>query len=504
MNIPGRARIFGRLAAPLLLAALALSGCADVPPNAVIYFYPGPRGHFDPKGDKGGMGVLKNLLKTDRRPKAVLAGGDWFFGTPEGMIEKGSAAFDLMDLAGVSAATAGAGDLFFGWRNLSAQAELAKTPFLCANLMEIKTGQRPAGFQQYKLMEFNGVKVGLTAFMSQHALAGLQQEKRQGLKSEKELAAARRAALGLRKQGAAAVVAVLYDPPPCKSEPCELEASLVDAMPDIAALIVVDPERRQSLEVKSHDAWIVYPRAGSDYAYAVEFTAGAGKKKVSRLSFREVSLNKNAFGEDTSIRSYINDLHQRVEKAMGKKLTQAAQALPREPRESSPVGLWAADCLRQWGRTQIGIVNHSDIKQGIEAGPVSEKSLFSIFPDDDYVLYVQMRGSGLKKLFEQGLSGRVDWLHASGVTVEYDQTAAPGSRITRMLVGDEPVLDDKTYRATVSDYLIMGLDSDDEASAIDFNEAISARKSVRGVLVWCAARSGGLRAPAAQPYVPRR
>lgn len=492
-----------RLAAPLLLAALALSGCADVPPNTVIYFFPGSRGHFDPRGDRGGIGVMKNLLKTDRRPKAVIAGGDWFFGTPEGMIEKGAAAFELMDLAGFSAASAGTGDLFFGWRTLSAQAELARTPLLCANLMEIRTGQRPEGFKQYGIVELNGVKVGLTAFMSQHALAMLQQEKRQGIKSEKEVPAAQRAALALRRQGAAAVIAVLYNPPECKTLPCGLETAIIDAAPDIAALIVVDPERKESVALRNHDAWIAYPRAGSDYAYAIEFTAGSGKKKISRMSFRELSLNKNAFGEDSQIRNYLNELHGRVEKAMGKKLAQAAQPLPREPRENSPVGLWAADCLRQWGKTQIGIVNHSDIKQGIESGPVSEKSLYSIFPDDDYVLYVSMRGADLKKLFEQGLSGKVDWLHASGVTVEYDQNAAPGSRIRRMLVGDEPVLDEKKYRATVSDYLIMGLDSEDDDGAVDFAEASSARRSVRSVLVWCASRSG-VRIPAFAPYVQAR
>lgn len=503
MTVPRRTSIFGRLAAPLLLAALALSGCSDVPPNTVVYFFPGSRGHFDPQAGRGGIGVMRNLLKTDRRPKAVIAGGDWFFGTPEGMIEKGAAAFELMDMAGFSAASAGMGDFFFGWKTLSAQAELAKTPLLCANLLEIRTGQRPEGFKQYGMVELNGVKIGLTAFVSRAAMVMLPQEKRQGIKSEKEVPAAQRAALALRRQGAAGIIAVLYNPQGCKSIPCELESSIIDAAPDIAALIVVDPERRESAAVRSHDSWIAYPRAGSDYAYAVEFTAGSGKKKISRMGFQEVSLNKNAFGEDSSIRSYLNELHGRVEKAMGKTLAQAAQPLPREPRENSPAGLWAADCLRQWGKTQIGIVNHSDIKQGIEAGPVSEKSLYSTFPDDDYVLYVSMRGTDLKKLFEQGLSGKVDWLHASGVTVEYDQNAAPGSRIRRMLVGDEPVLDDKKYRATVSDYLIMGLASEDDSGAVDFTEAISARRSVRSVLVWCASRSG-VRLPAFTPYAQAR
>jgi 2',3'-cyclic-nucleotide 2'-phosphodiesterase (5'-nucleotidase family) len=83
--------------------------------------------------------------------------------------------------------------------------------------------------------------------------------------------------------------------------------------------------------------------------------------------------------------------------------------------------------------------------------------LISVLPFGNVLQMAEIKGSVLREALEQGLSEYPEpsggFPQVSGMSLTFDPASPPGSRITKLDVGGEPLDDDKTYTLATNDYL---------------------------------------------------
>ena len=153
------------------------------------------------------------------------------------------------------------------------------------------------------------------------------------------------------------------------------------------------------------------------------------------------------------------------------------------------LGDWAVDCLmaeaeKEFGRkVDIGVLNHGGIRIDMPQGDVLMDDLMSMFPFKNYLSLVTMKGSEVRALFDR-MARRVQVVGGVKVTVKDGQ-------VLELLVGGEPVDDDRVYNVATIDFLRSG--GDGIFSGRQFEETLETELMVFDVIlahVRCLAEAG--------------
>ena len=126
-------------------------------------------------------------------------------------------------------------------------------------------------------------------------------------------------------------------------------------------------------------------------------------------------------------------------------------------RPESGLSNFAADVIRAVAEEKTGehvdvaLTNFGGIRTSLPQGAVRVYDIFSIFPFDNYIVTFDIKGSDLRRFFQQMAARRVEAV--SGVQMEI-----AGKKLARLLVGGEPVDDGKIYKFATINFLMDGGD----------------------------------------------
>ncbi len=126
------------------------------------------------------------------------------------------------------------------------------------------------------------------------------------------------------------------------------------------------------------------------------------------------------------------------------------------------LGDLVADALQEAGSAQAALVNATQFKPGtVPAGKVAagDISALLINPGRPWVVS-KITGECLRAALERSLSrvpaGSAHFLQVAGLKVTYDANAAPGTRVTSLRIGGQPVQDKTEYRIAMPEDLAKG------------------------------------------------
>jgi len=128
----------------------------------------------------------------------------------------------------------------------------------------------------------------------------------------------------------------------------------------------------------------------------------------------------------------------------------------RRGRPESQLSDWVADILMAktaeltGKKVDISIINHGGIRIDMPAGDVLMDDVMSMFPFENYLTYITMKGSDVRTLFE-GMAGSVQGVGGVKVTVK-------NGELVELLVAGAPVEDEKVYGIASIDFLLNGGD----------------------------------------------
>jgi 5'-nucleotidase len=131
------------------------------------------------------------------------------------------------------------------------------------------------------------------------------------------------------------------------------------------------------------------------------------------------------------------------------------------------LGNFVADAMRAEVGADVTIVNAGGIRGDriYPAGPLTRRTLIAIQPFGNVICKVAAPGRVILSALESGVAklpaneGRFPQI--SGMTMRVDPAAPPGSRVTDVRVGGQPLDLDKIYTVALTDYQLKGGDGYD-------------------------------------------
>ncbi|MCR8723155.1 bifunctional metallophosphatase/5'-nucleotidase [Frigidibacter sp. ROC022] len=133
--------------------------------------------------------------------------------------------------------------------------------------------------------------------------------------------------------------------------------------------------------------------------------------------------------------------------------------------EESAMGNLIADAIRDATGADIALANGGGIRadRTYDAGTkLTRRDILTELPFGNVTVLTELPGSQVLAALENAVSqvenGAGRFAQVSGLTFVYDPTAEPGSRVTEVLVGGEPLEMDKLYKVAANDYILGGGD----------------------------------------------
>lgn len=178
--------------------------------------------------------------------------------------------------------------------------------------------------------------------------------------------------------------------------------------------------------------------------------------------------------EEPRVKAIIDYYKPEMDRLMQQKVGESAREM-RSGRPESLLSNFAVDAILDYSRKQtdkevhFSLTNFGGIRSALPAGNIRRYDIFSIFPFENYLVVIDLRGSSVKKLFNT-LAKRVEALSGNVKLV------IEGESLTEALIDGVPVDESKIYRVATLDFL---LDGGDNMSAL--SEAVSVEQT--GVLI---------------------
>jgi 5'-nucleotidase / UDP-sugar diphosphatase len=116
----------------------------------------------------------------------------------------------------------------------------------------------------------------------------------------------------------------------------------------------------------------------------------------------------------------------------------------------------------------VAIMNGGGIRadRTYDAGTkLTRRDILTELPFGNVTVVTELPGSQLLLALENGVSqvekGAGRFPQVSGMTFAFDASAAPGSRVSEVMVGGAPLDESKLYKVAVNDYILGGGDGYD-------------------------------------------
>lgn len=103
-------------------------------------------------------------------------------------------------------------------------------------------------------------------------------------------------------------------------------------------------------------------------------------------------------------------------------------------------------------KVDVGICNYGGIRADMPKGNVILDDILSMFPFKNNIVYLEHKGSELRKIFE---TMAATYFQAIGGV----EIVAEGGKLTKVLIGGEPLDDERTYTVATISFLLYGGDS---------------------------------------------
>jgi 2',3'-cyclic-nucleotide 2'-phosphodiesterase (5'-nucleotidase family) len=316
---------------------------------------------------------------------------------------------------------------------------------VCANLVDLETGERPGWMSASRIVHKNGLRIGLigatAAFSEFYELLGW--------KATEPMAAIREEAEKLRGQADVIVVmshlGIRYD------------EAIAEQIPGIH--LILGGHSHHLLEEPLSVNGVMICAAGKfgEYVGRIEI---AWDDKEERPVLRGGVVPTGAYAEREDAEAVIRTFRDSSRIKLARVAAVLRSPLPAGPGRENPLSNLLAAGLKRWTNAEIGLINAGQLLGGLALGDVTAGELHAICPSPINPCRMSIRGGKLRTALEQSLTesfvskpikgygfrGEVlGMLALDGMTVVYDGNKPPLDRIVGMQVNGEPFDDDRLY-----------------------------------------------------------
>ena len=429
------------------------------------------------RGEKrvAGMAGRATLIASVRREaKAVLLvdSGDILIGSALSSFFRGEPDILAMNLMGYQAMAAGNHDFDFGLAHLGRLQELAQFPILCSNVVGRET-ELPC--QTSAVVRIGDFIIGLIGLLGHRNFPDtFNREVVKVLKLRDPIETARALARSLKAtQGVDLVIALTH-------QVTEEDLMLLARAPEVDAIVgghthgfdglrtarLAEPVARLAdpgpVFVKTHRQGRTLGRLDLQVA---KKTGTAGRPTVVHAEAWNLPVTEE-LEPNPAVKGLIERYSRKLERETTTVIGRSTMTLDGESSRvrsrETRLGNLLADLLRAKFNTNIALVNSGMIRDSIPPGLVDFKRVLRVLPFDSPTVTFTITGQQLLLALENSASrlpqtsGR--FLQVSGLSVLYDLSAPPGSRVGKVTVGGQPLEAAHRYSVGTDAFLADGGD----------------------------------------------
>lgn len=418
----------------------------------------------DPKRLIGGFPVMANALKKLSEPGAatfLVDAGDWFQGTPEGSLSKGSNTVALFNAMKYDLVTLGNHDFDFGEDELKWLIGELKMPVVVSNLYTTADGKRVPYVKPFLIKEVSGVKVGFFGLLTRTMPKLVFPKNFQGLSAGDEVEWGRKTVAELKAAGADVIVLLSHAGLSSNQVKFPIDDRAIAAQVPGIDLIVGGHSHtalREPLRDAANGTMIVQAGTGLSRLGEAVLEIDPETKKVVSSQARLHDLWVDQYGEDPAALALVRKMQAEAGAALDVVIGTAAAFMGRNAAGESTLGSWMTDCARRYTKTQTAFMNSGGLRADLVAGPITSRDIFNIMPFDNALVTLYVSGEQLRQILEHSVSGEHGLLQVSGLSFSFDPAAPKGRRVREVSVSGLPLQGSATYTVTAPDFVVSGGD----------------------------------------------
>jgi 2',3'-cyclic-nucleotide 2'-phosphodiesterase (5'-nucleotidase family) len=410
---------------------------------------------------RGGYARLASVVKAERAKGGhvlFVHAGDALSPSLMSSLDRGEHVIALTNRLAPDIFVPGNHEFDFGKATFFQRMSEAKFPLYVANILN-PDGTLVAGFRERNILEFGGVRIGITAATDEDAAI---LSSPGDLKFPRSVDTIEKQAAALRKEGADVVVAVVH------TDRAKDEAMIRNRAADII------------LSGHDHDLWINYDErtAAAESSYDAHFVTciditftvrmNEGRREVVwHPEFRPIDTRY--VEPDAEIAAVVEQYESRLSKQLDVAIATTQIELdsrnPTVRTQEAAIGNLIADSMRIGTGADIAITNGGGIRGGRIYPPgstITRRDLMSELPFRNTIALLDISGRAIRAGLENGFSvlpraaGRFP--QVSGLEITVDPARPVGQRVVSVLADGKPLDDTKIYKLATNDFMARGGD----------------------------------------------
>ena len=455
------------------LSALVLAACQTGPDAPVVTIIHSNDTHsqIDPdvRTERGGVverAAMLEYFRSQTPELMYLDAGDMVQGSPYFNIFKGELEFLCMDQQQLIATTFGNHEFDNGLNSLDSlfaksHFQLISSNYHCENTVMAKH------VKPHLILNNNGVKVGITG-VTCNPEGLIFSRYWDGITYENPVTAVNREAKILREEGCDLVVVlshVGYIP-----QDSSMDVEIAQKSQDIDIIIGAHSHINieDGLYVSNQNGQPVLITQTGGKANPMGYLAITMKRGSSYENCKysiDSIVCKKLHPEDYDLTGYGQKMAELIKPyadsvvATMNEVIGHAPMLMEKGRPQGTLGNFAADALRAMGEQayghtmDLGLTNNGGIRNVLPDGDVSVGTMYSIFPFENELTILEMKGSDVLDLINSLAGKKLEAMSGMNVTLELDGDRVYASSIK---VGGKPVDPERVYYVATIDYLAEG------------------------------------------------
>jgi 5'-nucleotidase len=411
------------------------------------------------KGSHGGFARVATLRKEimAKQPNTIfLFAGDTLSPSVASRTFRGKQMIAAWNAVSLDYATLGNHEFDFGTNVLLDRIAESKFKWICANVVDKRTGKIWAGLDPYVIRDVGGVKVGILGLLTPDTL----KSSRPGPQIDivDPCTTAQKYVPEMRAAGAQVIVALTH--------------LALSQDKEVARCVPVD------LIVGGHEHVILQSvvngapilKAGSDARHLgrIDIDYSEEDKKVRSVDWELIPVTDNV-PEEPSVVTVVNEYEGKLEAELQQPVgetTVVLNALQADNQhKETNLGSFVADAYKEETGADVVIINGGSIRSNQLYGPgkLTRRDVLSILPFENPVVKIEVTGKTIREALEHGVAqvgkksdGRFP--QVAGLRFGYDASKPIGERVLSVSVGGRPLDEKELYSLATNTYVISGGD----------------------------------------------
>jgi 5'-nucleotidase len=385
----------------------------------------------------------------------VVDAGDWYQGTPEGLLDDGAGYVRALGFTGYDALCIGNHEFDHGIPNLKSILAETRVPAVAANLNVKGQDERVDWVAPWRVVERGGVTIGFVGLVTP-ITPEISHPDCLTIDFADPVKCYARAAEQLKGRVDWIV--------PLTHLGVEMDKALARARPELEVIVGGHSHTTLKEGVREGSTLIVQTGSKASALGRVDVWLDKSTKKVveTRASLIELLDEPPAEFADQPVAIIAKNLVQRTEQRMKEPVGEMTATAERtkDPVASSAMGNLMTDALRAYTRAEVGLMNRGGIRADLQKGTITRRDVFEVMPFDNSVVVLKLTGAELFEFVRRAVEGTAhSGIEASGITIEVTQAAGGKRTLTGLRVGADALDQARVYRVAMNSFMADGGDA---------------------------------------------